>query len=200
MILLWMYYFHYYFISVPPPKACTESPNRCGDNGECIDTAFGNFICSCSKGYTGTVCDQGEDILNCMHYAIQHSNLNTLSFNCTFSHAEVVILIAPFLQRLLVSIGVQPSVSLPLDVPTNSTGELFGEMNISCLAAGNPVPIIVWNKTNSNFISTGALLSFPELNLTQRGFYRCSATNQEGAVTSELIQVNISSIKMIKYY
>lgn len=79
-----------------------------------------------------------------------------------------------------------------MDTPSNASGRLFGPMNISCLVSGNPVPVIAWHKSSSDFISNGQLLSFPELNLTQRGFYYCSAANQQGKIQTKLIQVNIS--------
>ncbi len=86
--------------------------------------------------------------------------------------------------------------SLPVTRPSNINGKLFGEISITCTADGNPKPIATWHKKNTNVSFTGELLDFPELNLTQRGFYLCTAVNQLNMVSSKYIQVNISGMKL----
>ena len=38
---------------------CLSSP--CENDGECEDAVNG-FICQCKEGYTGTKCEQGDDL------------------------------------------------------------------------------------------------------------------------------------------
>lgn len=44
-------------VSLPPTvvSPCISTP--CQNGGLCTNTAFGEFICNCAGGFTGTICD-----------------------------------------------------------------------------------------------------------------------------------------------
>ena len=77
--------------------------------------------------------------------------------------------------------------------PVATTGELYQSTSLTCKASGNPTPHIIWYKDNdliSNTNSDPSVLLFDELNLDDRGFYRCKAItncNTKFAVSDEVV-------------
>ena len=124
-------------------------------------------------------------------------NLQNVLLYIFIYFSDVIVFVSPTIRNIIASIrGTSPmQYSLPVTRPSNVTGKLFGEISITCTADGNPKPLTTWHKKNTNVSFTGELLNFPELNLTQRGFYLCSAVNQENTISSKYIQVDISGMK-----
>ena len=93
------------------------------------------------------------------------------------------------------------SISLPpefTEVPMDTVGQLYGQVVLTCIATGNPAPVITWYKdgqtisdSDSNFFQ----LTISELGLEQRGFYSCEASNyidgSRKVITSQEVVVNI---------
>ena len=77
--------------------------------------------------------------------------------------------------------------------PVATIGELYQSTSLTCKASGNPTPQIIWYKDNvaiPNTNSDPSVLLFDELNLDDRGFYRCEAItncNTEFAVSDEVV-------------
>lgn len=115
--------------------------------------------------------------------------------------AGVVVYLPPILKGLTATIGRSPSkiYSLPINIPTNVTGKLLEPLSITCIVEGNPLPLQQWSKNYSDFNVTGNLLTFEELGLSYRGYYKCKSTNQEGFLETELLHINMSS-KFIYMY
>ena len=64
--------------------------------------------------------------------------------------------------------------------PVDTIVELYQSASLICIATGNPAPNILWYKDNvifSNTNSDPSVLLFDEINLDDRGFYRCEAEN-----------------------
>lgn len=107
------------------------------------------------------------------------------------SLAEVIIEIPPTITRVESSVGLDKKIYSLLP-PYNATGTYFEPMNLTCYATGNPQPTITWYKYGSVYYNLSRTVEFPELNLTNRGFYRCVASNNKGDIRSQDFVVNIS--------
>ena len=78
--------------------------------------------------------------------------------------------------------------------PTNTSGNLYSTVNLTCRATGNPIPTILWYKDNvliPNDNNDPSVLMFYELNLKDRGFYHCEARS---LIKGNIISVNSSSV------
>ena len=82
--------------------------------------------------------------------------------------------------------------------PVHTVGQLYNEVELSCVATGNPRPTIFWYKDGRRL--TGAVADFPtlvilKLDLSDRGFYHCEAFNFQGGrkvnVSSDVVILNI---------
>ena len=72
--------------------------------------------------------------------------------------------------------------------PTNTSGNLYSTVNLTCRAIGNPIPTILWYKDNvliPNDNNDPSVLMFSEINLKDRGHYHCVASSLiRGTITS----------------
>ena len=78
--------------------------------------------------------------------------------------------------------------------PKNTSGNLHSTTNLTCKATGSPIPTILWYKDNvliRNDNSDASVLLFPELDLTDRGYYHCVA---KGLINGNLISVMSSRV------
>ena len=82
--------------------------------------------------------------------------------------------------------------------PVDTVGQLYSEVELSCVATGNPRPTILWYKDGRQLTDAVAdfpTLVFPKLDLTDRGFYYCEAFNFQGgqrvSERSEAVILNI---------
>ena len=92
-------------------------------------------------------------------------------------------------------VEIPPMIIKP---PVDTVGQLYGEVELSCVATGNPQPTILWYKDGHRL--TDAVADFPTLvflplDLGDRGFYYCEAFNFQGGQrvneTSESVILNI---------
>ena len=136
----------------------------CGEHGKCHSLSNG-YVCNCSSGYTGINCDQGKFIWSNTYYV-------TLSI-------------------IVVTVYILPKIT---QQPTNTSGNLYSTVNLTCRATGNPIPTILWYKDNvliPNDNNDPSVLMFSELNLKDRGFYHCEARS---LIKGNIISVNSSSV------
>ena len=82
-----------------------------------------------------------------------------------------------------------------LHPPTNTSGRLYAHLILTCYSEGLPPPKINWLKQNETFSKLGSSLVFEELTFTDRGFYKCRASNSEKSDESELIQLIVKGTK-----
>ena len=100
-----------------------------------------------------------------------------------------------FLSLVVVSIAFPPELT---EVPTDTIGQLYGRVTLTCIATGNPAPTITWFKDGQMLPSTDTNFfqyTISELGLEERGFYHCEAANyvdgSERVVKSSEVVVNI---------
>ena len=77
-------------------------------------------------------------------------------------------------------IELPPVITKP---PVDTVGQLYSEVELSCIATGNPQPTILWYKDGHRLTDAVAdfpTLVFPNLDLTDRGFYYCEAFSLQG--------------------
>ena len=70
---------------------------------------------------------------------------------------------------------IPPQIAQP---PKNTSVNLHSTTNLTCKATGSPIPKILWYKDNELIFNDNtdvSVLLFPELDLTDRGFYHCVA-------------------------
>ena len=92
-----------------------------------------------------------------------------------------------------VTVAVEPEL---IEVPEPVFVPLFGQANMSCVATGSPQPTLQWYKDGSLLDGvTNSLLIFEEVTLDNRGFYHCSAANDEGMVTSAPAVLSIRNVR-----
>ena len=81
--------------------------------------------------------------------------------------------------------------------PDNVSAPFYGYVELNCIATGNPKPTILWYKDNMrlfNAIPDPTVLAIPQLDLQDRGFYFCQASNLAGRVVSLTVVVNIEGM------
>ena len=83
--------------------------------------------------------------------------------------------------------------------PNVLTRDLYSTLRVSCMASGNPTPLIEWFKGNSTTPLSNVVdgvMEISELGLSDRGFYYCTVFNEhEGEMTierSDTLQLNIT--------
>ena len=92
---------------------------------------------------------------------------------------------------IVVTVYILPKIT---QQPTNTSGNLYSTVNLTCRAIGNPIPTILWYKDNvliPNDNNDPSVLMFSELNLNDRGFYHCEARS---LIRGNIISVNSSSV------
>ena len=92
---------------------------------------------------------------------------------------------------IVVTIYILPKIT---QQPTNTSGNLYSTVNLTCRATGNPIPTILWYKDNvliPNDNNDPSVLMFFELNLKDRGFYHCEARS---LIKENVISVNSSHV------
>ena len=80
--------------------------------------------------------------------------------------------------------------------PSNAFVPLLGSANMRCNATGIPQPDLQWYK--EGFLlpgETGSVLVFEEVSLSDRGFYHCTATNNEGIDTSDSAVLSVTNLR-----
>ena len=80
--------------------------------------------------------------------------------------------------------------------PSNTTADLYGEVELTCVATGNPQPIIHWFKDGKRISMADAdlpTLLIEEMGLDNRGLYHCEATNTAGKDVSVSSVLNLKS-------
>ena len=95
-----------------------------------------------------------------------------LQFNSFAPPAGVIVKIAPkFIQQ-----------------PSDQSAGLFQPINFTCLVAGVPTPAITWYKDGKVIVGQGLqYLYIGEMQLSDRGFYMCTAVNIVGEITSDVV-------------
>ena len=90
--------------------------------------------------------------------------------------AGVIIEIAPqFVQR-----------------PSDQRAGLFHPINFTCTVTGIPTPAITWYKDGRVIVEHGLqYLYIGEMQLSDRGFYKCTAANSVGEVASDVVIARI---------
>lgn len=83
--------------------------------------------------------------------------------------------------------------------PEITSGRLYTSVSLTCMAVGSPNPSIGWYKDNRPIITNNSdpsILSISELDLSDRGFYHCEATNiihgVKVSVNSTAVLLNIT--------
>ena len=92
-------------------------------------------------------------------------------------------------------VEVPPVITQP---PIDTVGQIYSEVKLTCVATGNPQPTILWYKDGRRLTDAVAdfpTLVFPELGLSDRGFYYCEAFSFQNGKrvrdTSETVILNI---------
>ena len=93
---------------------------------------------------------------------------------------------------------ILPQITQP---PKNTSANLHSTTNLTCKATGSPIPTILWYKDNVfifNDNTDASVLLFPELDLTDRGYYHCEARSVINgnyvSVISSRVLLNIAGI------
>ena len=98
---------------------------------------------------------------------------------------EAVHIMLHYQLIIVVTVYILPKIT---QQPTNTSGNLYSTVNLTCRATGNPIPTILWYKDNvliQNDNNDPSVLMFSELNLKDRGFYHCVASSLiRGTITS----------------
>ena len=92
---------------------------------------------------------------------------------------------------IVVTVYILPKIT---QQPTNTSGNLYSIINLTCRATGDPIPTILWYKDNlliPNDNNDPSVLTFFELNLKDRGFYHCQARS---LIRGKFISVNSSQV------
>ena len=95
------------------------------------------------------------------------------------------------LSIIVVIVYILPKIT---QQPTNTSGNLYSTVNLTCRATGNPIPTILWYKDNMlipNGNNDRSVLMFSELSLKDRGFYHCEARS---LIRGNIISVNSSQV------
>ena len=147
-------------------NACERRP--CQNGGVCI-LLESEYRCNCPENFEGINCEaQGE--------------CNKLGI-C--QNSSISVLLLSTVNEMLTA----PVITLP---PSNSSIPIHTPLNLSCMATGVPPPQYTWFK-DGVLISgeTKPFLYIPEVQPSDRGSYRCKATNSVGEVTSEVAALTI---------
>ena len=94
---------------------------------------------------------------------------------------------------------ITPTITKP---PHDTTADLYGEVELSCAATGNPHPIISWFKDGKRIFMSDAdppMLLIEEMGLDDRGWYHCEAMNTAGIDVSVSSVLNLKSKSLISW-
>lgn len=95
--------------------------------------------------------------------------------------------------RTKLSVTAPPTLT---KVPPSVADVLVGNpLSLTCVANGNPAPVITWQK-DGRVIETGGVLSVPTVSAQSAGQYSCHASNSQGNV-SQSTRVNIKGPPVI---
>ena len=84
---------------------------------------------------------------------------------------------------------ISPLITSP---PLPVYGSLFSTVSLSCVAIGNPDPVIQWWFDDGRLEDeVSETLVIPELTVEQRGRYSCTASGASEVVQSDTVIVNI---------
>ena len=92
-----------------------------------------------------------------------------------------------------VFIIIPPMITQP---PSDTTADLYSQVQLTCGATGNPQPVIHWFKDGERVSTSEAdppTLLLEEMALNNRGLYHCEATNAAGKVVSDVSVLNVKS-------
>ena len=81
--------------------------------------------------------------------------------------------------------------------PQSVSASMNSPVTLVCQVTGCPGSQITWYKDNV-VVSSGPKLVIPELTLSDRGFYRCTAVNEYGYASSSEARVSIQGLNL--YY
>ena len=143
------------------------------NHGTCTSDG-GRAHCECNSDYTGNSCDERE-------------------LNCTLpcSLALVYLSVAPTAAE---QINLAPEI---MTHPTSVKVRLFQGANMTCRATGYPVPDINWFKDSETItkFKNRQQITFNQVDLGDRGFYHCEASNSVGTKISSKVLLTISGMQ-----
>ena len=88
-----------------------------------------------------------------------------------------------------------PSKPVFTEVPMDQRSRLSQRLSLSCIASGNTQPRIQWYKDGVQLHErAGNILLFEEVQVSDRGFYHCTATNAVDEVTSDIAIISLTDI------
>ena len=106
-------------------------------------------------------------------------------------HVVVVrVIIPPSINDVVAAVGIHSVKQKRLS--NYATGEFLQPLKLACNSNGNPIPTITWYKSNNIILDKEKTLVIEELDVNDRGYYKCAATNSNGRVESSEFLVNIS--------
>ena len=94
---------------------------------------------------------------------------------------------------------IAPTITKP---PSDTTADMYGEVELPCVATGNPQPIIHWFKDGKRIFMSDAdppMLLIEEMGLDDRGWYHCEAINTIGIDISVRSVLNLKSKTLISW-
>lgn len=101
---------------------------------------------------------------------------------------------------MFLTAGRTPSQPELTEEPKSTFVSLLGSANFNCVASGNPQPRIQWYKDGASLAGqTGSSLFFDEVFISDRGFYHCTATNDEGTMTSMPAVLNLFGVYQYRF-
>ena len=92
-----------------------------------------------------------------------------------------------------VVVRIHPEISSP---PVNTAASLYSTATLSCVATGNPRPVIRWFQDGervSNASADSPTLMVEGMGLDDRGFYHCEASNPSGSSVSKAVTLSATS-------
>ncbi|KAM6434636.1 basement membrane-specific heparan sulfate proteoglycan core protein isoform 6-T6 [Liasis olivaceus] len=100
-----------------------------------------------------------------------------------------------------VSLTVQALPKVMINIRTSVQTVLVGtSMEFECLAFGDPKPVITWSKVGGQLrpgvLASGSLVKIERVEQADAGKYRCTATNDAGAVQSHVI-LHVQSVPQV---
>lgn len=70
-------------------------------------------------------------------------------------------------------------------------GTLFSSLSLTCHSIGVPSPKVTWTSRDGESFPVGDTLVFEEMQLTDRGFYKCQVENNLKSEISSEIQIDL---------
>ena len=173
------------------------------------------YICRCSNQYSGDQCEQcmlPHPCIKCVVHVRQPqcgncypSLVNTskstaicIQYSYVLSDCSSLMFVQfkilyHFSLSTDVVVRINPEISSP---PVNTVASLYSTATLSCLATGNPRPVIHWFRNGERVSATSAdspTLLVEEMGLDDRGFYHCEASNPSGSSVSKAVILSATS-------